>query len=592
MKKIIYFLLTALIGAAAVSCDLEEQPISATGRDAIFGNEDGLKLYVNSLYGTPPQHGWVDLGDGYGFKCFRGTIEQFDPSYNGADRAVKLYYGTPRACNYFLENNNNKAVSEEIRNNYNGIVRYFRAMWYADQMRSYSDFPIIDHVVDINDMEALYPTRNPRSEVAEFIYEDFKYALDNIIKQTEANASVITKNVVAFQMSRFCLNEASWRKYHSELNLASTANDWYRRAVEAAEVVINSGKQSLHANWLELFQAAKPTTIADEGIFIWQYGSAINSYHCSTKSENSPSFYGGPNNRNRIFVNMILNADGSRFTDNEAYKTMLFADECKGRDPRFAMTFRTPAYERIQTDGKKHKAGLAMDLNYNGYLGRKFCSDNERYDNETDETTCVVPMRYAELLLNWAEAKAELGEFTDADWAASVGAIRKRAGITGGLDKKPTVADPYLMQYFKHTTDATLLEIVRERFVELLGEGHSQKDIYRWGETQIIELPQYGMYVEALDTPLDLDADGEADTYFYTTENIPADAVKTITYVPIDGTPGLGIKKRLLSVAEDGHTLVYNCLVERPKFMERCYYSPISTQDIVLNPKLKQTPGW
>lgn len=592
MKKITYILLAAIIGATAVSCDLEEQPISATGRDAIFNSEEGLKLYTNSLYGTPPEGGWRSFSNGYGFTCFSGPIDKYSPTYEGAEKAAKLSYNTARACNYFLENNHSKSLSEDIKNNYNGIARYFRAMWYADMVRNYSDIPLIDHVVDINETEALYGSRTPRAEVAEFVYNDFKYAVENIIKVSEANGSVITKNVAAFQMARFCLNEASWRKYHSDLGLASTANEWYQRAVDAAEIVIKSGKHKLHSNWTEIFVAAKPTTVADEGLFIWQYGSAINSYHSSTKAENSPSFKGGPTCASRILVNMFLNADGTRFTDNEAYKTMPITEEYKGRDPRFTMTFRTSMYERIQTDGTRHKAGLAMDINYNGYMNRKFCSEMERYDSETDETTCVITMRYAELLLNWAEAKAELGQFTDADWAASVGAIRRRAGITGGLDQKPTEADPYLMQYFKHTTDPVLLEIARERFVELFGEGHQEKDLYRWGDAAVVELPIYGMYVEALDTPLDLDEDGEPDTYFYTGAEAPADAVKTIHYRPIDGTPGLGLKTRVLSVAEDGHTLVYNAFAERPVFNTRCYYNPISTQDIVLNPNLKQTPGW
>ena len=591
MKRTSYILLSLLIPSLA-SCNLEEQPVAQTGKDAIFENEEGLVLYTNSLYDTPPSHGWRSRSAGYGFGCFTGAIDYFNADYDGAANAGQLYYGTPRACNYFLENNTSAKVPESVRNNYNGIARYFLANWYAYMVLAYSDIPLVDHVVDVKETDVLYGPRDPRTKVAEFVYDNYKYALDNIAALYESSASTITKNVVAFQMAKYCLYEGSWRKYHSDLGLGSTANEWFQRAVDAAEVVINSGKQSLHSNWGEIFTAASPETVSDEGIFIYRYGQGINSYHNTTKCENSPSFLGGPTCKSRYLVNMFLNADGSRFTDNPNYESMNFIDECKNRDPRFAMTFRTPTYMRTQTDGTRHHAGLEMDMNYNGYMSRKFCSDNERYDNETDETTCMVPMRYSELLLIWAEAKCELGNFTDADWAASVGAIRRRAGITGGLTTRPTVADPYLANLFKHTSDPVMLEIIRERFIELMGEGHEKDDIYRWADTGIISLPQYGIWIEGVDRNLDLDGDGVYDTYFYTGDSAPADAVSTIKYRQIDPTPGLGNKKCLLSLAEDGHRLVYNCILDRPVFNPRCYYSPISTLDITLNPNLKQTPGW
>ena len=359
MKRTSYILLSLLIPSLA-SCNLEEQPVAQTGKDAIFENEEGLVLYTNSLYDTPPSHGWRSRSDGYGFGCFTGAIDYFSADYDGAANAGQLYYGTPRACNYFLENNTSAKVPESVRNNYNGIARYFLANWYAYMVLAYSDIPLVDHVVDVKETDVLYGPRDPRTKVAEFVYDNYKYALDNIAALYESSASTITKNVVAFQMAKYCLYEGSWRKYHSDLGLGSTANEWFQRAVDAAEVVINSGKQSLHSNWGEIFTAASPETVSDEGIFIYRYGQGINSYHNTTKCENSPSFLGGPTCKSRYLVNMFLNADGSRFTDNPNYESMNFIDECKNRDPRFAMTFRTPTYMRTQTDGTRHHAGLEM----------------------------------------------------------------------------------------------------------------------------------------------------------------------------------------------------------------------------------------
>ena len=91
------------------------------------------------------------------------------------------------------------------------------------------------------------------------------------------------------------------------------------------------------------------------------------------------------------------------------------------------------------------------------------------YDTRDLNINSVALFRYAEVLLNYAEAKAELGTLTDADWAATIGVLRSRAGITGGLTAKPTVVDPYLQStYFPAITDPVILEVRRERGIELM----------------------------------------------------------------------------------------------------------------------------
>src|SRR6185437_1429922 len=97
---------------------------------------------------------------------------------------------------------------------------------------------------------------------------------------------------------------------------------------------------------------------------------------------------------------------------------------------------------------------------YTGYQPIKWCLDDMINDNGKTNTNSVCLMRYAEILLNYAEAKAELGTMTDADWAMTIGALRARAGITGGLTSLPTTADSYLQaNYFPDITDPVILEI-------------------------------------------------------------------------------------------------------------------------------------
>src|SRR5690606_24039205 len=128
-------------------------------------------------------------------------------------------------------------------------------------------------------------------------------------------------------------------------------------------------------------------------------------------------------------------------------------------------------------------------------------------------TTSSIPIiRYAEVLLNYAEAKAELGTFTDEDWANTMGVLRARGGITGGLTNIPTVADPYLQEiYFPEISGPALLEIRRERGIELVMEGFRFYDIVRSKKGDLMEKVFNGIYVPALNQPLDLNDDGNFD---------------------------------------------------------------------------------
>src|SRR5687768_15989524 len=97
-------------------------------------------------------------------------------------------------------------------------------------------------------------------------------------------------------------------------------------------------------------------------------------------------------------------------------------------------------------------------------------------------------LRYAEVLLTYAEAHAELGTLNDLEWASTIGVLRVRGGITGGLSVLPTVVDPYLEEtYFPQNsaddvsvTSPVILEIRRERGIELSLEGLRYSDLLRW----------------------------------------------------------------------------------------------------------------
>ena len=201
-------------------------------------------------------------------------------------------------------------------------------------------------------------------------------------------------------------------------------------------------------------------------------------------------------------------------------------------------------------------------------------------------------MRYAEILLNYAEAKAELGTLTDAEWAETVGAIRKRAGITGGLTSKPTKVDKYLQEtWFPTITDPVILEVRREHMTELVWEDcpNPKGDMQRWAIGSALGMKWQGIYVKEFNTNIDLDLDGTPDVFFYTEDSKkPAKAEGHVVYQYIPLTKG----NSHWTVDTDGHTLIFDMMVDKIQWNDRCYFHPISTNDIALNPNLKQNQGW
>ncbi|MFD2145002.1 RagB/SusD family nutrient uptake outer membrane protein [Mucilaginibacter antarcticus] len=299
--------------------------------------------------------------------------------------------------------------------------------------------------------------------------------------------------------------------------------------------------------------------------------------------------YGAKASFTRTFINTYLKVDGTPFTNTPGYQTMLFKDEVKNRDVRLKQTIRMGDYKR-STNGIAAPAPPVFSYTFTGYQPIKWTLDDTYYDAGALNTNAVALFRYAEMLLNFAEAKAELGTLTDAEWAATIGVLRARGGITGGLSTKPTIADPYLVaNYFPDISDATILEIRRERGIELSLEGLRFADLLRWKRGDLMQQEWNGFYVPALNTPLDLNEDGILDVAFY--QGTRPTAVAGVTYVDVSAKIGTTTNSQQLKNGTSGELIWMNEIPR--KFTDKNYYYPIPLNDLQRNPALKpQNPGW
>ena len=257
-----------------------------------------------------------------------------------------------------------------------------------------------------------------------------------------------------------------------------------------------------------------------------------------------------------------------------------------GRDPRLGQTIRSIDYERKNADGEPFRTTADYGYSLTGYQIIKFTVDDVAADAYGANGNDIPLMRYAEVLLNYAEAKAELGTLTDDDWKSTIGVLRRRAGITGGdLDTKPSVVDNYLKNtFYPDITDPVILEIRRERTIELCLEGFRLKDLKRWACGSLWQsLPWNGIFIPGYGVPLDMNGDGSPDVYFPDPKmsTIPSD------YADI----AVSVSEPLRFIAVPGGLMLRDDLGGRV-WKDRMYLDPISSEDIVMNGNLAQNPGY
>jgi hypothetical protein len=582
MKKILRIaLVAATLLPACKKGELDLQPFDKLTPSTAFNTEDDLQLYVNSMYNILPQANDIiradDLSD---FAANKSASQYLIPNGFSATQATGWSWTALRNVNYFLQHYRQAKVTDAIKNNYGGIARLFRAWFYYNMVRKFGDVPWYSAPLDPGD-SALYKPRDPRTLVMDSVLADLNFACANITIPKDNSASQITQWVAQAFKSRVCLYEGTYRKYHPELGLTGSAGDWLNAAATAAQTVIAGNQYKLHVNttssalsYRDLFVTSTP--YADETILAYVCNAGLQVFNDANWYYTSAT-YGDRLSLTKTFIDTYLNADGSRFTDQPQFDTIPFWNEVKNRDLRLQQTIRMGSYKR--SDGSA--APPDFTYTYTGYQPLKFTLDSKATDGIAKNDNSIPIIRYAEVLLNYAEAKAELGSFTATDWNNTIRPLRARAGITNTA--MPTTADHYLQQnYFPGISDPALLEIRRERAIELALEGFRYYDLFRWNLGQLLAATYTGLYVPAMNTLYDLNGDGKPDVSFVSA--IPSNKVSGVYYFLIDNG------QARLSQGTYGTIIWLNNITRQ--WADYKYYYPIPFNELVLNPNLKQNPGW
>lgn len=574
---------------------LERFPETAITKENFFKSENDLEMYVYNLYDF----------NGVEFYELDATTDNASTTGNKEIKNIMLGKVTAetmtegwdweqlRDINFLLENLPSQGIPEEKLKHYEGLARYFRAKFYVDKVQRFSDVPWVDRVVTTIDEEMLLGKRDSRAFVVDKIIEDFEFAAEHVLP-TSAKGSV-NRWLVLQEFSRYALYEGTMRKYHNELELQSSANDFLAMAVNLSDEIMEKGGFSI-------YNTGKP----DE-----DYGSLF----FSDNLENNPEVVFG-----RFYSNNVLNGsdwpgmfgnyeyyplrdllqsylmvDGTPFTQQANYQTKSFVDEFIDRDPRLKQTYAYPGWELVYTSTYSQGAGVYVQQlakNFSGYHQIKGFLNT--LDLERRRNNDIPLYRYAEVLLNYAEAKAELGEISQSDLDKSINIIRARVGMPNLTLQ--VALDPILVKKYPLVTGSNqnvLLEIRRERRIELAFEGFRFNDLMRWNAGKLLETKPQGIYFDGLGEH-DLNGDGVEDIVLLpASESIPEDKQvnskgEVLRYYRV-GTFGQDVSV-FLSEGNKGYVEVTENVGEflEPKY----YYRPIPASDVRLNPNLHQVFGW
>ena len=594
MKKniILYSFIALLSGTAGSSDMLDQYPLDAISPETYYNNADELRSATNQFYGMFP-------GAASGYTESADVVCTFNlPAEVQGIRTVPTSGGGwnweyLRAVNFYLSHSV-RCDDVDAREHFDGIARFFRAYFYFEKVKRFGEVPWFDRELSSTDPELFRP-RDSRDFIMDKILDDLTYAINNISDKKDLYN--VTHWTALALKSRICLFEGTYRKYHGIPGYEKFLDE----CATASKLFIDNAPYAIYKTgaqpYRDLFSSMN--AIEEEVILARDYDRAQNVMHEANANTLSPT-YGRPG-MNKKIVNSYLMTNGDRFTDQPGYETMQYYDEMQNRDPRLTQTVVGPGYMRINSDAV---SSPNFGASTTGYQITKWVTDASG-DGYLGSSNDYILFRAAEVYLNYAEAKAELGTLTQEDLEISIKKIRDRVGMPN-IDMFAANAnpDPYLCAPetgYRNVTGpnkGVILEIRRERTIELCLEGHRYYDIIRWKEGKMFEQPFLGMYFPGL-------TQGSGDNrydVFDMNDGIAGDKEKVDICIYTGKKPSVKNIRKFYKLGEefvltdgDKGNIICHDIEKEPRQWneERDYFFPIPTTERSLtNGALTQNPGW
>lgn len=570
--KIAIGLIALIIMISACEDDfLDRTPLDQVGSSQFLKSPSDLETYVNQFYTRSRFPIFREHGGDFGTdNAITINISTWLEGTRTLDGASSINFSDVRAVNYFFDNY--KRVEEEYAleeyQQYLGEAHFFRAMIYYSLLMSYGDIQWYTTTLGTVSPELTDP-RTPRNIVADNIIEDLDMAALYLTEEKTDGASRVNKWIALLIQSRVALFEGTWEKYHDGTPFGVSSPDpvkYFNKAVEATTAIMNSGLY-------EIYTTGNPSSDYHD-LFIQRDYSSTNEVLFWRKFDNvlgkgEVAFRNQPNHQGewpydyaytKQLADAYLCTDGDPISVSPLFQGFdSLRVEIQNRDPRYFQTIASqdiPWF--IYEDGSSETWGelvydwLNTSAQYNspcGYANRKGYNPLKVYHVPQYEETPGIIYRFGEVLLNYAEAKAELGTISQGDIDMSINMLRDRVGMPD-LDIASITADP---DWDFPDLSPVINEIRRERRVELAAENLRGTDLVRWAamdELIVGKRPKGFIAAQIEVNPNPIDGDGFLDPYQ--------------TKLP------------------DGYGFDVN----------RDYLNAIPKDQLLLNENLTQNPGW
>ena len=495
MKKyIILFLICPMLFVLGCKKDLlEKLPLDRLTDEDYWTTETNVRTFAWNFYPRyfPGYASGFDLSWGGFF-----TGESLNDDVAGSTRFTQnlpttngTWSGTfswIRRANLFIDRIKTVPMTDEAKKHWTGIARYFRAIEYSDRVNDFGDFPWYGRVLSDTDPE-LYKPRDPRTLVMDSVLADFQYAAANV-RINDGDKTIVNRYAVLASMSRIFLFEGTWQKYHT--GNTAKATQYLEAAKWAADQVITSGKFTIASDYRGMFSA--PDLASNPEVILYRRYETGLLTHSLASYVNKEAQTG----YSRSAINSYLAKDGLPIKLSPLYMGDKAIYSAGGAKKSAAMVNRDPRITETFADSLRI-TGYVKDYAYStsGYAAVKFLNEavKDQAEGLSQTNTSDAPeIRYGEVLLNYAEAAAELGTLSQADLDKTINKLRDRADVKmpklqvmGGL---PAVNGVVYDDPDRDSTVPSLIwEIRRDRRVELMMEGFRYDDLRRWKKLHYVD---------------------------------------------------------------------------------------------------------
>lgn len=641
INYILPVLLTAVLSTGCAETFLDLKPLDKQTEAVYFNKPSDFEYAANNLHANIYAWGGNET---YAINFDYGTdlVVAEQPTVSGTNAAGTgdsywdKVYNWLRTTNIVIEKGRSYPNPDEIAGPI-GQAYFFRAWHHFFLLKRFGGVPVADHVTDVAASDAtVWGPRNSRYEVVKLILDDLDTAikkLDGTTVATTGNDGHVTLEAAKAFKARVCLFEATWEKYVGDktdgdgINTGAgsakpadypSINDMLKMAKDLSGEIIDSHTFELwkgvetvnngiarpemyeHTSYFYLFNLeggdSNPSGLTKESnkeaIFRTVY-DAVN------KKSNTNLTHTVPATMTRKLADMYLCRDGlpihvSPLFSNDAFVTM--NKELENRDYRMLACVRPDMDYSWGYGAYKTGADYKVDITTlaaaqyqivpnlrnagSGMKGRKFCTELQSVTAAGNEAMDYMHIRYAEVLLIYAEAACELGNGTisNDDLDKSINVVRSRGGVA------PLNA-ALIAQAKALGCDLTFIgEIRRERATELYGEGHRLSDLCRWGiaEAELGGQNRCGVYISYGNTPTFL------QTLVNPSDNKPVYVEST--YSGLINQSEITYSYEGIPSTKPGAVIIE--LAANRKFSIKNYLQPIPTAQIERNHNLKQNPQW